>query len=258
VSFSQDSFLNAWLSNESIRFRVRALKARFRDQTAEFDVIRRHIRSGDIVCDIGANKGSFILWLSRWCAGGRVIAFEPQPEFARRLAEVCRAMGLDNVRVEAKAVYSHSGDQELFVPAGHSPGASLTRKAAEATSFTTLSVPVVALDDYFDVNDKVTLLKIDVEGAELGLLQGAERILRQHAPLLVFECENRHLAPGTVGDVFSYLKALGYEGSFVRRNRLFPIAQFNAAVHQRQHGEWFWKSKDYCNNFVFRKAPRPS
>jgi len=258
VSLFQASFLKAWLTNESIRFRVRALKARFRDQTAEFDVIRRHIRSGDIVCDIGANKGSFILWLSRWCAGGRVVAFEPQPEFARRLADVCRAMRLDNVRVEAKAVYSHSGDQELFVPAGHSPGASLTHRAAEATSFTTLSVPVVALDDYFDANDKITLLKIDVEGAELGLLKGAERILRQHAPLLVFECENRHLAPGTVGDVFSYLKTLGYEGNFVRRHQLFPIAEFDAAVHQRQDGEWFWKSKDYCNNFVFRKAPQRS
>ena len=252
------SIFQAWLTNESIRFRVRALKARFRDQTAEFDVIRRHIRAGDIVCDIGANKGSFILWLSRWCAGGRVVAFEPQPEFARRLAEVCRTMRLDNVRVEAKAVYSHSGDQELFVPAGHSPGASLTHKAAEATSFTTLSVPVIALDDYFDETAHITLLKIDVEGAELGLLKGAERILRQHAPLLVFECENRHLAPGTVGDVFSYLNTLGYEGSFVCRNRLFPIAEFNAAVHQRQDGEWFWKSKDYCNNFVFRKAPVPS
>lgn len=82
--------------------------------------------------------------------------------------------------------------------------------------------------------------------------------MRQHAPLLVFECENRHLAPGTVGDVFSYLKTLGYEGSFVCRNQLFPIAEFDATVHQRQDGEWFWKSKDYCNNFVFRKAPARS
>jgi hypothetical protein len=33
-----------------------------------------------------------------------------------------------------------------------------------------------------------------------------------------------------------------------------PISQFDAAVHQRQDGEWFWKSKDYCNNFIFRKT----
>jgi hypothetical protein len=72
----------------------------------------------------------------------------------------------------------------------------------------------------------------------------------------VFECENRHLAPGSVQDVFSYLAGLGYEGSFVRSNRLFPIAKFDAAIHQRQDGEWFWKSKDYCNNFVFAKTRR--
>ena len=184
-----------------------------------------------------------------------MVAFEPQPEFARRLAEVCRATGLDNVTVEAKAVYSHSGRQELFVPAGHSPGASLTHKAAEANSFTTLSVPVVALDDYFDASERIALLKIDVEGAELGVFKGAERILRQHAPLLVFECENRHLAPGNVFDVFSYLAGLGYEGSFISGDQVLPISEFDAAVHQRQDGEWFWKRKDYCNNFVFRKAP---
>lgn len=248
------SFSQAWLTRESLRFRLRALKARFRDQTAEFAIIRRHLRPGDVACDIGANKGSFIPWLSRWCGSGRVVAFEPQPEFARRLADVCRATGLDNVTVEAKAVYSHSGQQELFVPAGHSPGASLTHKAAEARSFTTLSVPVVALDDYFDAGERVALLKIDVEGAELGVFKGAERILRQHAPLLVFECENRHLAPGTVNDVFCYLEAQGYQGSFISGDHVFPIAGFDAAVHQRQDGEWFWKRKDYCNNFVFRRA----
>ena len=188
---------------EIARFVVRGLKARFRDQKSEFDIIRRHLRPGDIVCDIGANKGSFVLFLSRWCRGGRVVAFEPQPAFAEHLAAVCRAMKLGNVTVEASAVYSHSGAQDLFVPSGHSPGASLTHKAVEAESFTTLSVPVVALDDYFADSDRVALLKIDVEGAELGVFKGAERILRRHAPLLVFECENRHLAPGHVGDVFA-------------------------------------------------------
>ena len=36
-------------------------------------------------------------------------------------------------------------------------------------------------------------------------------------------------------------------------DRLLPVAQFDAAIHQRHDGEWFWKSKDYCNNFIFRK-----
>jgi len=247
------SLFQAWFTNPSIRFRVRALKARFRDQSVEFGVIRRHLQPSDIACDIGANKGSFIYWLSSWCRTGRVIAFEPQPELARRLETICRVIGLDNVKVEARAVYSHSGVQDLFVPRGHQPGASLNRGAAEGESFEILSVPVVSLDEYFGEHDKVGLLKIDAEGAEFEILKGAERILRRHAPLLVFECENRHLTRGDVGDVFAYLEGLGYRGEFVCGNALLPISKFDAAVHQRQSGEWFFKRKDYCNNFIFRK-----
>lgn len=228
------------------------MKARFRDQKAECAVIRAHLRPGDTVCDIGANKGSFVPWLSRWVGHGRVVAFEPQPELARRLKDVCRATGLDNVTVEARAVYSHSGTQDLFLPAGHQPGASLEHAAVEAESFTTVSVPLVTLDEYFDSNEKIAALKIDVEGAELGVFKGATRILQQHAPLLVFECENRHLSSGDVRDVFSFLAGFGYEGRFISGDRILPIAEFDAALHQRQDGEWFWKRKDYCNNFVFR------
>ena len=54
------SIFQAWFATESISFRIRALKARLRDQKAEFDTIRRHLRPSDIACDIGANKGSFI------------------------------------------------------------------------------------------------------------------------------------------------------------------------------------------------------
>jgi hypothetical protein len=153
--------------------------------------------------------------------------------------------------VEAKAVFSHSGSQDLFVPTQHRPAASLRVVPSAGEAFTKTEVPTVALDDYFREHDRIAFLKIDVEGAELDVLKGAERILRQWGPLILFECENRHLAHGRVEDVFSYLTNLGYEGSFVRRKTMVPISEFDASVHQRQSGEWFWKSKDYCNNFVF-------
>ncbi|RXH19174.1 FkbM family methyltransferase [Bradyrhizobium guangzhouense] len=247
------SIFRAKSADAGARFLVRALKARLRDERAELAVIRRHLRPGDIACDIGANKGSFIYWLSRWVRDGRVVAFEPQPELARNLSRLCDLFGLANVTVEAKAVYSHSGAQDLYIPEGHGPGASVCYDQGKADSFAVLSVPAIALDDYFPAKERVALLKIDVEGAELAVLRGSTRILRSDGPLLVFECENRHLLHGHVGDVFAFLESLGYEGHFVCRHRLLPISQFDAAIHQRQDGEWFWKRKDYCNNFIFRK-----
>ncbi|MGJ4945641.1 FkbM family methyltransferase [Bradyrhizobium sp. HKCCYLS1011] len=237
---------------EIARFHIRSWKARFRDHTTEFAAIRRHLRPGDTVCDVGANKGSFTSWLSRWCGEqGRVVAFEPQRELADRLAAVCAAAGLRNVTVEAKAVHAASGRRELYIPVGHAPGASLNPPASPAERSDRVTVPVVALDDYFKPSERVTLLKVDVEGAELDVFRGARRILERDRPMLVFECETRHLVGRTIDDVFAYLAALGYRGSFVSSTGLQPLSAFDAAVHQRHDGAWYWKRKDYYNNFIF-------
>jgi FkbM family methyltransferase len=240
--------------HHAARFITRGVKARYRDAATELNVIRSHLSPTDIVCDIGANKGSFTFWLARWCNLGRVIAFEPQPEIASRLASNCRTLNFSNVLVEPIGVYSVSGSQTLTVPRGHSPGAALNGAAVKIDGDISYSVPVVSLDDYFAAGVRISLLKIDVEGAELHVLRGAERILKTFRPTLVVECETRHRREGRVSDVFHYLASLGYRGQFVCRGQLLPISTFDAAVHQRADGEWYWKSENYCNNFIFTKA----
>jgi FkbM family methyltransferase len=241
------------LSSHARRFVIRALKARFRDERAELEAIRRHVAATDTVCDIGANKGAFTFWLARWCRSGRVVAFEPQAGIAGRLASDCKSLNFSNVTVEPVGVYSKSGIEQLSVPRGHAPGAAIGSLRSASGEPASIPVRVVSLDDYFSAGEKLALLKIDVEGAELHVFKGAERILKTSRPLLVFECERRHLGDGSVDDVISYLMSLGYRGSFVCRGRLRPISEFDARVHQRAEGEWFWKSRDYCNNFIFSR-----
>ena len=249
--------LVSWLSRDGQHFLVRGLKARFLAQRIEFRLIRQHVGPADTVCDVGANKGSFVFWLSRWCRNGKVVAFEPQPQFAELLGRLRRALKLDNVTIERSAVFSSPGQADLFVPKGHSPGASLVSKTVGASEFETISVPMVRLDDYFGRGERISFIKVDVEGAEFEVFKGAERILREQSPLIIFECENRHLNGARVEDVFAYLNGLGYAGHFIAGKRLLPVAQFNAAVHQKQDGDWFWKAEGYCNNFVFSKTPLP-
>lgn len=239
------------LIGSAARFVVRALKARFRDERAELDAICSHVAPGDTVCDIGANKGAFTFWLARWCRNGRVVAFEPQANVAARLARDCRSFHFSNVTVEPAGVYSSSGVQQLSVSVGHAPGAALRSAGSASDTATSVPVRVVSLDDYFPPGEKISLLKIDVEGAELHVFRGAERILREFHPFLVFEREGRHLHDETLDDAFRYLQSLGYRGSFVRGGQVRPIAEFNADVHQRNDGDWFWKSAGYCNNFIF-------
>jgi FkbM family methyltransferase len=134
-----------------LRFLLRALKARYRDQSVELNVIKKNIRPNDTVCDIGANKGSYLYWLSRWVPAGRVVAFEPQASLAAYLRTLCDTLGLANVTVEPKAVHAKAGTLTLYVPGeGDAPGASLSTKISARKNCRTVDVPVVSLDEYFD------------------------------------------------------------------------------------------------------------
>lgn len=240
------------------RFWHRALKARLRDQRAEIRALVGAIRPGEAAADVGAHKGAYLPWLSRAAgAGGLVVAFEPQPDLARYLERACRAARLSNVRVEGAGASDAAGSRRLHVPggAGSSPGASFEPEVAAASSGRELDTPVVALDEYFgNERRRVAALKIDVEGHELAVLRGAERLLERWAPVVVVESEARHAGEGGLSRVLAFFAERGWAGWFVRRGRLVPVAEFDPAVDQRRGPGRFWDAPGYCNNFVMRKA----
>ncbi len=238
-----------------VRFLWRAYRARFRDQRAEIRELQSSIQPGDIAVDVGAHKGSYLYWLSRAAAPGRVFAFEPQPMLAEYLRTQCAAAGLKNVVVEAAGVSDHSGHLTLHVPSQTvSQGASFEGAILEQSECRSYSVPVVTLDEYFQSRaQRIAAIKIDAEGHEFSVLRGAQKILTQDAPCLTVECEARHLKQRSVSDVLQYLESLGFQGSFVHRGQLRPIAEFDPQTHQKVTSEQFWGEKDYCNNFVLRK-----
>ena len=105
---------------------------------------------------------------------------------------------------------------------------------ASASARRTYSVDVTTLDDFFaDRPHGPNLLKIDVEGHELAVLQGGLRTLTTYRPAILLECEARHRPDGDVRPVFELLESLGYAGSFFLHRARRPLAEFDAAVHQR-------------------------
>jgi FkbM family methyltransferase len=239
------------------RFLYRALRARYRDERTEIASLRTAIRPGETAVDVGAHKGSFLPWLSRAAGAGKVVAFEPQPVLADYLRRACRAAGLENVVVEAKGVSERGGTLTLHVPGARasSPGASFEPSVASVSPGRDVEVSVVSLDEYFRGSSaRIAAVKVDVEGHELSVLRGAEDLLREHGPLLVVECEERHRGEGGVREVLRFLEKRGYGGSFVCRARLVPIRDFDPAIHQRRAGERFWDAPGYCNNFILTRT----
>lgn len=134
----------------------------------------------DLVVDVGANIGNHTAYFAG-VLGCKVRAFEAVPVLADVLALTVRANFLDSrVRLEPYAV-GHRADV-LGVTSWNPANSGATRLGVEGNG----AIPVVALDE-FQWPQAPRAIKIDVEGMELEVLQGAMGLINRHRPLLVVE-----------------------------------------------------------------------
>lgn len=153
----------------------------YRDQdgiSPELAFLRdRMIAPGDRVLECGAHHGFTTILIAHWIGpSGRLTAFEASPSSAEILSRNIELNRLgDRVTVEAKAVGSRAGSLTFT---DESNAVALTAPFAPGSR-----VPVVPLDDYAHLSP--TLLKLDVEGFEIEVLRGAERVLRRRPKLAI-------------------------------------------------------------------------
>ena len=95
----------------------------------------------------------------------------------------------------------------------------------------------------------VGFIKIDVEGHELAVIQGARRLLERDRPTLLVEIEQRHAGRG-VRESCDAIRRLGYAGFFIDWGWLRPLAEFRPEIHQRLDADGEATSA-YVNNFLF-------
>ncbi|WP_118915601.1 FkbM family methyltransferase [Mycobacterium shigaense] len=204
--------------------------------------------------DIGADVGQFTI--AMLSASRSVIAFEPRPAQARKLATMFGAVGAA-VRIEPVALSDKPGVTAMRVVESE-PGRSTidTGNALSDVSggdVQTIDVPVKRLDDLG--LDDIGLIKIDVEGHELAVLHGAVDTIARNRPAILVEAEERH-HPGAVGELARLLAELGYAGYFDLDDERRPIAEFDPAQHQdpanagRREDDWVARGV-YVNNFAF-------
>ncbi len=239
---------------QNLQFIYRAWRYRVKLEPKEISFMIRSLSSGDTVVDIGAHKGAYTYWMQKAVGqNGRVFSFEPQPILAAYLETMRVSLGLDHVRVEELGISSNIGSDELFVP-GCCPSPSATLTIPQGSiSGSTYDVQIESLDNYFKKKKggPIRLIKVDVEGHELKVFRGAERILSEDHPTLIVECENRHHQYDNIYSVFDYLEGLGFKGGYYFKDNFQPVSQFNETEHQVS-GKF-----PYVNNFIFEHGSIP-
>ena len=167
----------------------------------ELDMLRdmnSRLSPGDLVIDVGANVGNHTVFLAA-VAGARVVAFEPNGNLANVLNVSVRQNALEErVRVEEVAL----GREESI---GHFEEELPGNLGAQRVEIGDGPLRIVPLASY-TFEQPIRAIKIDVEGMELDVLQGANEHLEEQRPLLYVECQDE----AQFGRVNAFLEKLGY------------------------------------------------
>ncbi|WP_235907948.1 FkbM family methyltransferase [Siccirubricoccus phaeus] len=160
--------------------------------------IRTRLPAGALFVDIGANIGNHGLFAAGVC-GARVLAFEPSPALAEHCAETFAANGLDAMLELRRQGVGAAPGRATLCP-GPEGNAGMTALDTAHPG----DIEVVRLDDV--LAEKPAVVKVDVEGMECAVLDGAQQVLRRHRPALYVETGTEE----SFAAVSALLKPLGY------------------------------------------------
>ena len=204
----------------------RRIAAEARAGEPELAVLDRLMRRGGTAVDVGANQGFFAYALST--IADRVVAFEPNPDYAL----FARVMLRGRATVHRLALSDQPGRATFYVPVDHDGtvlhfAGSLKRTHAQFPRNRTYAVEVRTLDA-FALAD-VRFIKVDVEGSEREVLDGARATIARDRPVLLLE-----LLSGTHADPGAYTAAIceafGYDAVIVQHGERIPALPTIAAL----------------------------
>jgi FkbM family methyltransferase len=172
-------------------------------------IIKENLKEGDVFVDVGANIGLMSLFASQLVKdSGKIHAFEPHPVTRQILQENIEMNNAENIYVSPYAAGSKRGRSRIFDGEDQNRGsATLSPEGQISKGY---DVEVISLDEFFR-DQKINMIKMDVEGYEPEVLKGAEKILkRDHPPFLIVECSQ--LRENSVGStatlLFDFIKSV--------------------------------------------------
>jgi FkbM family methyltransferase len=206
---------------------------------ANFTAVTHFVKPGHVCFDIGANIGVYSVVFARLSGSARnVHAFEPVDHVRRKLTANAKLNDFGSLHINAFALGAGAGSLDMFqVKSGHFRGGTSTFIRNENVAalgddeFVKRSVEIKTLDWYAADSElaRVDFLKIDVEGFEFYVLEGAARAIARFSPAILLEYdETRNGRQGHGEKLRAFLDGHGYQAyeftSFGDELALLPFA----------------------------------
>ncbi|HHW4678544.1 MAG TPA: FkbM family methyltransferase [Xylella sp.] len=159
-------------------------------------LIQKYLRPGDVYVDVGANVGMHTLAAARAMQGqGKIIAFEPFEPTMRMLEKSIWMNGFSSMaEIHQAAVSNTIGHQQLFIGATSGHHSLFALESSPNNAQGPVEVPLVRLDGVITSGQRIDLMKIDAEGAELEVIRGGASLITSNPDIaLIVEFGPSHL-----------------------------------------------------------------
>ena len=153
-------------------------------EPVETEIVKKEIKENDIVLDVGANIGYYSLIFAQLIGkSGKVYSFEPDPTNFEILKKNILVNKHENVILENKAVSNKEGNLKLYLSTENN---GMHRIYPSKWCKESIDINSIKIDNYFNKNQKIDFIKLDIEGAEYDALLGMESIIQNNENIVIF------------------------------------------------------------------------
>ena len=178
---------------------------------SEVELIKGLVPNNDVIIEIGSNIGTHTVPLAKHLSnGGKIYAFEPQSQNRKLLEQNIKDNNIENVQISKVAISSKEGKAYMNTFANDKLSNYGDARIFRDEFDNSECVQVKTLDEFFynnfDGENSVRLIKFDVQGQELNVIIGSEKLINEYRPILYLENDNIE----TSKKLIDKIKSLGY------------------------------------------------
>ena len=189
------------------------------------DFIEKNFSENGVLLDVGANIGLMSIYTASKFPLAKVLAYEAHPDTYQILKDNIALNHLSNIATYQVAAGAHVGSVQIFDNWSVNRGGASIKYGDPGSSGT--NVDMVVLDEELEVEP--TMIKIDVEGAELDVLKGLKNSIEKSHPVLIVEVSKDRSKEGEVEEIYKFIKDFKQysiyklAGGKERVSRLIPV-----------------------------------
>ena len=205
------------------------------------EILNTYLHPDSNCIDVGCHKGEILDIILKKSPKGKHYAFEPIPHFFKELE-----IKFKNKATIFPYALSDANGNTTFKYVKNAPAYSGLKRRQydiENPQIEEIEVELKTLDELIPKNEKISFIKIDVEGAEFGVLKGAENLLKSNRPMILFEFGKgaSDFYGTTAADIYNFMtKTIGLEiytlQSFIQQKKALDFSAFdNCFAHNTEY-----------------------